>query len=138
MGAEDLAPRTVQEVQASGDLAALLAQMRLRWLDEHDTKRTQDHIDFLEPRMATTTIEGLAACVAAGSSSTFDLRLLAPELVNCVEQVKLLVGAADFQLLKSMQELRDELRKGFQGAGKNEEEIGVRVSKGYTIRPQFM
>lgn len=121
---DPFAPR-VEAARAAGSMDATVEETVGRWLGEW-VLADPEEAERVRRLMRTTSVDGFETCIAALRSSTFDLRPLFGRLARCVERVLLVVGGNDADLPAKMAEMRDEVQKGFQAAGR-QEKVELRV-----------
>ncbi|OIW22918.1 alpha/beta-hydrolase [Coniochaeta ligniaria NRRL 30616] len=110
----------VAAARTAGTMAKTVDETMERWFGAEWTAANADEATRVRKLMQTTSADGFETCIAALKSDTFDIRPLVGRLAECVEHVKLVVGERDADLPVKMAQMRDQVQKGFDAAGKNE------------------
>lgn len=119
-GAPDaFAPRVVA-ARSAGSMAAAVEETMDRWFGAQWIATNTDEAKRIQSLMRSTSVDGFEACIAALSSDTFDIRPLVGGLAQSVGHVRLVVGEKDADLPAKMAQMRDQVQKGYDLAGRHE------------------
>ncbi|KAI2463965.1 zearalenone lactonase [Annulohypoxylon bovei var. microspora] len=119
--ADVFGPRVAMAREA-GRMDAIIDATLDRWFGRAWIDTNPDETRRMRGLMFGTSIDGFETCCAALSSQTFDLRPLAVETGQGVEEVLFVVGEKDANLPETMQELRQGVE---QGLGKKDSQASV-------------
>lgn len=118
-GNDPFGPR-VEAARKAGSMDQAVEETMQRWFGDQWIKANPDEASRVRSLMQQTTLDGFETCCAALRNKSFDNRPLFRKLAKSVARVKLVVGENDADLPKVMGDMRDEVQKGFDEAGKNE------------------
>lgn len=119
-GAPDAFGPRVAAARAAGTMTKAVDETMERWFGAEWIAANPEEAERVRKLMQTTSVDGFETCIAALKSDTFDIRSLVGQLARCVEHVRLAVGEKDADLPAKMAQMRDEVQKGFDAAGKDE------------------
>lgn len=131
-GVADLFTPRAEAVKENGQaqLIKVVDGMLSRWITDQWRQDNQHRFNEVRDIMLTTKAEGFRTCVAALTSTSFDLQVLAPQLARTVKSVSLVVGERDANLPETMGHLRDLIQRGFDDAGKEKVPVELHVVPG--------
>lgn len=118
-GNDPFGPR-VEAARKAGSMNQAVDETMQRWFGDEWIRANPDEASRVRSLMQQTTLDGFETCCAALQNKSFDNRPLFGNLAKCVERVKLVVGENDADLPKVMGDMRTEVQKGFDEAGKND------------------
>lgn len=118
-GGDPFGPR-VEAARKAGSMEKAVEETMHRWFSDDWIASNPDEAGRVRALMQTTSVDGFETCCAALRSKTFDNRPLFSKLAGCVDHVRLVVGENDADLPTVMANMRDEVQKGFDAAGKQE------------------
>lgn len=119
-GAPDAFGPRVAAAREAGSMTQAVEETMDRWFGAEWVAANAEEANRVRELMQTTSVDGFETCVAALRSETFDIRPLVGRLAESVEHVRLVVGERDADLPEKMAQMRDQVQKGFDAAGKDE------------------
>jgi pimeloyl-ACP methyl ester carboxylesterase len=117
-GIEDAFGPRVEAAREDGSMEKTVQQTLERWFGKEFLEANSEEAQRVRNLMLQTKFEGFEACCRALSSRTFDLRPLFGRVGASVDDAICIVGEKDANLPQTMEEMRQEVEKGFEAAGK--------------------
>jgi len=128
-GAPDAFTPRVAAAREAGSMDRAVEETMGRWFGAEWIAANPDEAARVRNLMRKTSVDGFETCIAALKSDTFDIRPMVGKLAQCVEHVRLVVGERDADLPEKMAQMRHQVQKGFEAAGKDEKVELVVVPK---------
>ncbi|KAI0883016.1 zearalenone lactonase [Annulohypoxylon maeteangense] len=114
IGAADVFGPRVAAARDVGKMDGIVDATLERWFGSAWMDTNPDETSRMRDLMLKTTIDGFETCCAALRSQTFDLRPLAMEAGQGVDEALFLVGEKDANLPETMQQLRKGVEQGLR------------------------